>query len=78
MAPKRGNDGEECMQSPLTSTCPSYQITDTSPASHDNKRQKMREQSRSSAAAAAPEIHVVHGPVVNSYGHLFEAMSGML
>jgi hypothetical protein len=30
-----------------------------------------------STAAATHEIHVVHGPVVNSYGHLFEAMSGM-
>ena len=79
MAPKRGNDGEECMQYPLTSTCPSYQITDTSPASPDSKRQKMgREELLPSATATDGTlvISVAPGAPVNTWGMYFEGMSG--
>jgi hypothetical protein len=79
MGPKRPNENEECMQSPLVSTCPSYQLTDISPASPDSKRQKMgREEILPSVTATDGTlvISVASGAPVNTWGMYFEGMSG--
>jgi hypothetical protein len=79
MGPKRANENQECMQSPLILTCPSYQLTDTSLASPDSKRQKMgREEILPSATATDGTlvISVASGAPVNTWGMYFEGMSG--
>jgi hypothetical protein len=77
MGPKHPIDDEQCTQPPLTSTYQtSHQITNTTPASSPgSKRQNMGKLRR--AAVVVPEIHVVPGPLVNSYGNLAEGLLGM-
>lgn len=49
----------------------------TSASSSDSKRQNMGIGStRRRAAVVVPEIHVVPGPLVNSYGNLAEGLLG--
>ena len=79
MGSKHQHSDEDCMQPPLISTYQTFQqITNTTPAStSESKRQNMGIGStRRRAAVAVPEIHVVPGPMVNSYGNLAEGLLG--
>ena len=79
MGSKHQHSDEDCMQSLLLSiTHTDDPTTNTTPASSsESKRQNMGIGStRRRAAVAVPEIHVVPGPLVNSYGNLAEGLLG--
>jgi hypothetical protein len=82
MGPKHPVNDEQCMRQLILAYKTSQQTTNTSPASSsspDSKRQIMGKgatRRRRSAAVAVLDIHVVPGPLVNSYGNPAEGMLG--